>query len=253
MTRGLAHTDSRGFNCCAEIRDILGCGADGSCRGFEGDCADLQTQFADLQGPFTYGGSQHDTLGDYVCHAFPDDAYQSDQFLVGLISVAIAIPVEIFVTRCFEVSNEGEEPEAWLELPHGWKRAALSFFFGTPSPHGRWHYLPNVQEGVPHCTNKLLRWYLRFKEEPNLVTATRLLGWLWSTVRGGKVEPEGAGEVAHDQDADDAGSTSSTNARAEALKKRLLAGAGFLGVYSVWAVFTWCVASAGSCAACTHR
>ena len=38
-----------------------------------------------------------------VCHAFPDDAFVTDQFVVGLISVAVALPVDLLLGRLFEV------------------------------------------------------------------------------------------------------------------------------------------------------
>lgn len=49
----------------------------GACRGFEGDCGDIQAQFLEVQGPYVYGmpPEEHLYLDEYVCHAFPDDAY----------------------------------------------------------------------------------------------------------------------------------------------------------------------------------
>ncbi len=81
--------DSRGANCCLELRTILGCDPAGPCLGFAGDCADMQAQFAGVQGPYLYSDgpgdapTEHDVIDDWVCHAFPDDAYVTDQFFVG--------------------------------------------------------------------------------------------------------------------------------------------------------------------------
>jgi len=119
---------SRSALCCAEMRAILNCESPTSCLGFTGSCSDLQSQFATLQGPWVYGTppSEHQYLTDYACHAFPDDAYPLDQLLVGLISFAVAIPVAMFLARCFEVANENDdEPEAWLEMPDGEVKYAL--------------------------------------------------------------------------------------------------------------------------------
>ena len=142
-------TDSRGANCCAEIRDILGCDPAGPCLGFAGDCGDYQTQFAELQGPFLYSDgpgepmTEHDSLADWVCHAFPDDAYVTDQFFVGLISVAVALPVDMLLVRLFEASNEGDAPEQWLEAPSGvWK-----LLLGKDC-HKAWRYDDGVSDLV---------------------------------------------------------------------------------------------------------
>ena len=120
----LAFADSRGFNCCAEIRTILDCDPVGPCLGFTGDCGDIQEQFITVPGPYIYGDppEEHMYLDEYVCTQFPDDAYVTDQMLVGLISVAVALPVDIFLARAFEIANEGDMPESWLEEPPGkWK------------------------------------------------------------------------------------------------------------------------------------
>ena len=84
------------FNATALPADELppseGCPPVGACLGYAGNCGDLAEQFATVQGCYVYGdpGAEepHDTLADYVCHAFPDDAYVTDQFFVGLSACA---------------------------------------------------------------------------------------------------------------------------------------------------------------------
>ena len=89
--------------------------------------------------------SEHADLSEYECHAFPDDAYQLDQLLVALISIAIAIPTGMFLGRCFEIANEGEDwPDAWLELPRGWIKLAAQALYGEHY-HGRWHYSTAIE------------------------------------------------------------------------------------------------------------
>jgi hypothetical protein len=72
---------SRGANCCAEMRAILQCDAVGPCMGYAGDCGDFQAQFAGVQGSYLFSDgpgeapSEHEFIDDWVCHAFPDDAY----------------------------------------------------------------------------------------------------------------------------------------------------------------------------------
>jgi len=54
------------------------------------------------------------SLQDYACHAFPDDAYVSDQVLVGLISVAIALPTRIVLEQAFLTTVEVDAEEGWM-------------------------------------------------------------------------------------------------------------------------------------------
>jgi hypothetical protein len=68
--------------------EVAGCPpGPGPCLGYVGNCADLQEQFATLQGCYVYGApgeeEEHQYLDEYECHAFPDDAYVTDQFFVG--------------------------------------------------------------------------------------------------------------------------------------------------------------------------
>ena len=78
------------------VPESAGCPPVGPCLGFEGSCGDLQEQFATLAGCYYYGdpGAEeyHEFLADYVCHAFPDDAYVTDQFFVGLSACAACSP-----------------------------------------------------------------------------------------------------------------------------------------------------------------
>ena len=141
---------SRSAQCCAEIRSILNCESATSCLGFTGSCADLPSQFSTLQGPFVYGTppAEYPDLSSYECHAFPDDAYPQDQLLVALINIAIAIPSSMFLFRCFEIANEGEDwPDAWLEQPRGWLKLAAEFLYGHHFT-GRWHYSTAVEGGT---------------------------------------------------------------------------------------------------------
>jgi hypothetical protein len=203
----------------------------GPCRGFEGDCADLQAQFAEVQGPYLYDGESHDTLEDYVCTAFPDDAYVTDQLLVGLISVAVALPVDLFLARAFEIANEvGDAPESWLDAPPGkWK-----LLLGKDC-HNDWH-LADPEAPV----SALVLWLVRYSWESTIASLLRLAAWLWARCTRGKKAAEAEAEAEEEEEeADDAGSTASAEARADAMQKRLYASAGLLGVYICWAIFSW--------------
>jgi hypothetical protein len=85
--------------CCTELRLLLGCDIVdliSPCRGFLGDCGDLQEQFQTLPPEVLEGAN----LVDYECHAFPDDDKPIDQFFVGLIFVAVAIPMRFILGPC---------------------------------------------------------------------------------------------------------------------------------------------------------
>jgi hypothetical protein len=103
--------------CCRELRELLGCaeGALGSpCRGFGGDCADLQAQFLELPPEVLPPGAD---VAGYECHAFPDDDNPIDQFWVGLIFAASAVPLRYIITILMESANEAEHSEAWMRMP----------------------------------------------------------------------------------------------------------------------------------------
>ena len=232
---------SRSAQCCTEIRAILNCESPTSCLGFTGSCSDLQSQFATLQGPWVYGTppSEHQYLTDYACHAFPDDAYPLDQLLVGLISFAVAIPVAMFLARCFEVANENDdEPEAWLEMPDGWVKYALKAAFGM-KPHGDWHYTRAVQQpDLKPCQSGIVRWMVRRGDEMPTTTILRLLAWVWNSLcRCVRPEEEGgAGDEGEEEEEDESGGS---------LIKRLYALAGLVGVYLCWAIFSWFIFTYG--------
>jgi hypothetical protein len=95
---------AKAVNCCADVRLLLDSGPDGGscppvgdCRGFNGTCGELPGQFADVAVMPDYPNG----LKDYTCTAFPDDDRSVDSFIVGLISLAIAIPVTVFIQTCF--------------------------------------------------------------------------------------------------------------------------------------------------------
>ena len=104
---------AKAVNCCADVRDILATGTcrTGPCPNVTSDCAALPQLFAlePIQPEYPNG------LSDYTCHAFPDDDKPVDSFIVGLISIAIALPVSLFLATCFSIANDSEAPENWLE------------------------------------------------------------------------------------------------------------------------------------------
>jgi hypothetical protein len=159
---------SRAIQCCAEVRSILTLAesvcADGAlCRGVGADCADLLAQFADVQGPYWYSGgpgepaTEHMYLDEYVCHAFPDDTYFTDQIFVGLISAAVAWPVRNILQRLFEKANERDDDvlEAWLVAPGN---AWMNVLFGS-NLHKLWHFTGK------RPVSAFVRWMARYPDE----------------------------------------------------------------------------------------
>jgi hypothetical protein len=285
---------SRSAQCCAEIRAILNCESAVSCLGFTGSCSDLPQQFSTLQGPFVYGTppSEHADLSEYECHAFPDDAHPLDQLLVGLINIAIAIPTGMFLFRCFEIANEGEDwPDAWLEMPCGWLRVLFQLAFGRHFT-GRWHYFPplegerrhadaaeaapgrgegpvaesmelhhiashnlGVKKQKPHhvatpCRSDFVRWYVRHSYEVPTLWVKRFVFWSWGLLTGTVHAQEGGSEAESDNASRKSGSSASGEEEDEgaqdALMKRLYAGAGLLGIYVSWAIYSWFIFTYGS-------
>ena len=250
---------SRGAN-CLEIRSILNCDPVGECMGFNGDCGDIQSQFSGVQGPYMYGtppeehmyldGAFHSDgclvclaysrafrfppqLIDYICAAFPDDAYVTDQMLVGLISVAVALPVDLFLARAFELANEGDAPESWLEAPAGkWKLLV------GKNGHNDWR-LADPKRPI----SDIVLWLIRYGEEPIYATVFRLLAWLRRKLRAKLFGPEPKEE--EEEDTDGAGTSASAEARAEALTKRIYSMLGLLGVYLCWTIFSWFIFTYG--------
>ena len=256
------------MNCCAELKLLLDSGPDGGdcppvglCRGFPGNCADLPDQFANVPVLPDFP----DGLADYTCSAFPDDNNQIDSFLVGLISIAIALPVSSFIAQCFGIANDSEAPESLLEWS-GLPKLVLGF-----GAHRRWHYT-----GPAGQPSRFVKWYCRSVSAPQPETIINLwhsfrcwltgeeLPWMeeWreaqeeaaaaeaeedAKLRGGADEREPAGNGAHhadaeeDTDGSEGGETSSSVRSAQSLStyKRLVMLAGFIGTYITWALFAW--------------
>ena len=166
----------------------------GDCRGFNGTCGELPRQFATVAvmpdypnglqaraGGAGCAGTLHERVltqrvrrigaQDYTCTAFPNDASRVDSFIVGLIALAVAIPVTLFITTCFAVANDNEAPDSWLEWS-GWMKLLLGL-----NAHRRWHYT----RGAP--PRRFVQWYIRSVTEPPSETAANLVHSLhaWAT------------------------------------------------------------------------
>ena len=227
----------------------------GPCRGFEGTCGDITAQFAELPVLPDYP----DGMADWTCTAFPDDNSNLDSFLVGLIALAVALPVTLFISTCFSIANDNEAPESWLEWL-GWRKLVLG-----RRAHRRWHY--TGPKGQPM---RYVRWFVRSSGAPISETAANLYRSFYAWVTGTEVpwlveareaEEEEAAEADASGGEEDScghgsrgelasvsgGSTSSSVRSARALRnwKRMVLAVGLGGVYITWTMFAWFIFTYG--------
>ncbi len=160
----------------------------------------------------------------------------TDQFFVGLISVAVALPVDLFLGRAFEIANEGEMPGNWMDAPGGvWK-----LLLGKDA-HNRWA-LADPKAPV----SELVLWLIAGGAESQFQAAKFFVGYALRRLRAALCdEPArdaaggGSGDAAAASGNGSVATDSSHAARADALRKRLYASAGFIGVYLCWTIFAW--------------
>lgn len=167
----------------------------------------------------------------------------TDQFFVGLISVAVALPVDLFLGRAFEIANEGEMPGNWMDAPGGiWK-----LLLGKDA-HNSWA-LADPKAPV----SELVLWLVSGGAESEFQVAKFLIGYGLRRIRAalcGGLAPEAAFPGDDAAAASGIGSppsvSSSRAARADALQKRLYASAGLFGVYLCWTIFSWFIFTYGA-------
>jgi hypothetical protein len=258
---------AKGVNCCAEVMFILGDLA----VGLESTtCGDLPLAFADKPVPPYFP----DGMSEYVCHAFPDDERPVDSFIVALIALAsawrcdvwlrahlllthalpcsraVSLPVTLFLQACFEIANDNEAPESWL-CWSGLPRLLVGL-----NAHRRWHYTLDQQP------SRFVRWFCRSVDAPKPETLANLghslVAWLTGSKPPWTLEAEAAAEAAEAEAAQeelaDGAADGDAKASEDALSahglsvssavqlrraKRQLTAMGFVGVYVVWAVFSW--------------
>ena len=216
-------------------------------------------------------------------------------FIVGLIALAVSLPVVLFLQSAFGVANDSDAPESWLEWPLTWRKLVFGW-----NAHRKWHYTGKA--GQPH---RYIKWFLRSVDEPPTDTLINLGHSVAAAVTCSEppwtIEAREAAEAAdvdHAARASEAQSelvwgmrpptsraemlvsvasdcmtcttaemrTSSidgvqpglqrhsqrlssshgsvADARELGRYKRAMAAAGLVGIYVVWAVFSWCVANA---------
>ena len=232
----------RGSACCTDVRNLLSCDPNPApCRGFTGDCGDIPFQFNGMMFVDPIVQPQCvpvNPLIDYYCTAFPDDENPIDSFLVGLIAIAVALPVGIFCVSVFELSNEVETPDAWLVWDAGpFQRLLLRGL------NNDWHY---SAAGPGTQPSRYVRWVARFfnNGEPVFMTWINLVRRAYALVVRRPVpwqdppEEEGEGGEADSHASSEERREAKAEARAEAIKKRFLASFGVLGLMAAWVIFS---------------
>ncbi len=146
--------------------------------------------------------------------------------------MAVALPVDLFLQRAFEVANEVELPETWLDAPPGmWK-----LLLGTDYHHG-WRLAdPAVR------IRGFVLWLVRERRDGYITAVLHLLRWLLRQLKREPEPPSVGDDAASSLAASGSGSRSGAlvaQARIAALGKRAYAAAGLAGVYFVWAIFSW--------------
>ena len=233
---------NKSANCCSGLRALIDadggqCPPTGPCRGFAGDCADLAATFATV--PVLPGYPQG--LAAWQCHAFPDTGMGGfdgphalrDAILVGLLAIAVCLPISWFIGSAFEAANEAFVPHSWLQWrPRGWVGS-----FVKRNPHRGWHYDRDLEEeGEP--PSRFARWHIRCGRDLWLKTAVSAAAAL--AAAAGVAEAWWAVE---ERAAREEGEPEGTDEAVEPAGPRRGWGgytaAGFLALYAVWALLTW--------------
>jgi len=226
---------SRGATCCEEVQLLLACDpAPAPCRGFKGDCGDIASQFQEMLFVDPWAEPQcvpANPVRDWVCHAFPDEENPIDTIIVGFIAIAVALPGALFLQSAFELSNEVPTPDTWLL----WDGSYAKMLIGREK-HKNWHYT----DGQP--PSRFVRWYIRFHcmGENSMMTVINLFRRLFAFLTCRKVAWEQEeGDDASEVDSAAERAQAASEARAQGIKKRMLASAGLIMLYITWLIFAW--------------
>ena len=168
---------------------------------------------------------------------------------MGLISIAVAMPVTLFLQAAFELSNEVEMPDFWLT----WQGGLEMLLIGRDA-NKDWHY---TRDGP--MPNRFRRWYARYylQREPTVITLANLWDrfswWLrgkppsWEQEWAEECEKRDKGSAAASGSGSSGGETAEAmeEAAAETRSRRLLSAAGVLGALLTWAIFAWFIFTYG--------
>jgi hypothetical protein len=143
---------------------------------------------------------------------------------------AVALPVDLLLNHAFELANEGELPETWVEAPPATARMLLG-----RRCHNGWRL---ADPAAP--VRDVVLWLVHQRKERYIATAVRLTKWLWNSLRPRAPRPARLSFGAEPRAAASAASGSvGGEARSNALAKRLASAAGLIGVYVTWTIMSW--------------
>ncbi len=155
---------------------------------------------------------------------------------MGLICVAVALPVALFLERAFEIANEVEgATEGWMTFNGKWR-----LLLGRHA-HADWHWTDPKRKPP----SELVQWLAQNDNPGWGETLAFFIPWGLKTLlnmilRRDEPEENLDAEGDGDEQASEAGSAKLVaEARAAALVRRLYAAAGLLGVYVAWAIMSW--------------
>jgi hypothetical protein len=181
---------------------------------------------------------------------FPDDDRLIDKLVVALIAIAVAIPVTLFVGTLFDEANDVDEPKIQMQMPETViRKRVYALIFGR-KPHKNWHF---VDATGKQQVSGILRWWIRYGyEEPVVFIPYHFWRWARRRLRGHPLnlqEPQQVEEHSAANEAEHTREQEVVEARKEAQalhrNRRLLGTIGVLGVYCIWAIFSWFIFAYG--------
>jgi hypothetical protein len=218
---------SKSLNCCLEARTFVGCSPITSepCLGFTGDCIDLPSAFAGIEVPGAPGIPE-----DYVCLQFPNEESARDSFILGLLSWACSLPVNIMIVNMFWNANTSDYDPNWLR----WDFNRRLFLGGS-----NWRYRDPEKPRSALQQRVATAWSL-----PPLVWYN-FLQWLverptaWAYSRAVRRRAKRGEPVPEPGSRLEAGLMTQT-------KMELFGVIGMCSVYLVWAIMSWIIFTYGS-------
>ena len=152
--------------------------------------------------------------------------------------------MDLLLNHLFEIANEDELPETWVEAPPATTRMVLG-----RNCHNGWRL---ADPATP--VSDIVLWLVHQRKERYLATIVRMAKWLWRNMRYRTPRPArlsisaelGSHVLAAGSDAGGGA------ARADATAKRFASAAGLIGVYAVWAIMSWFIFVRACCIALHH-
>ena len=211
---------SKSLNCCLEARALVGCSPITAepCRGFTGDCADLAAQFAGLDISGAPG-----VPADYVCLQFPNDDSTRDSIILGLISWACSLPVNVLILNCFWCANGPDYDASWLR----W-----DFQRRTLLGRCNWHYRTGDKPESFVRRLYATTWGVNIWYNLQQWAAERPVAWMF--------ERQQRRRARRSEPVIEASSPRGVAMQTE-IKMRMFSVVGIVATYIIWAMMSWII------------